>query len=119
MKYRGDLSKRFYDRLKRKMMDTRDLSTIRLAKREDGKTVKMRTGLVPLKSNVFQVFVIPTVGRRNIPAGDWVMNFADYVIGQGGKVVFTQEGENMKALIVYWSGTGNTEKVAKAIKKGL
>lgn len=25
----------------------------------------------------------------------------------------------MKALIVYWSGTGNTEKVAKAIKKGL
>ena len=25
----------------------------------------------------------------------------------------------MKALIVYWSGTGNTEKVAKAIKSGL
>jgi flavorubredoxin len=25
----------------------------------------------------------------------------------------------MKALIVYWSGTGNTEKVAKAIKEGM
>ena len=24
----------------------------------------------------------------------------------------------MKALIIYWSGTGNTEKVAKAIRRG-
>lgn len=93
MKYRGDLSKRFYDRLLRKMMDTRDFSTLKLAKRDDGKIVKMRTGLVPLKSNVCPVFVIPTVGKRNIPAGDRMMNFAEYVTSQGGKVVFTQEYE--------------------------
>jgi hypothetical protein len=28
-------------------------------------------------------------------------------------------GTEMKALIIYWSGTGNTEKVAKAIQRGL
>jgi len=95
MKYRGDLSRRFYDRLLGKMMDTRDFSTLRLVKREDGKTMKMRTGLVPVKSNVSPVFVIPTVGKRNIPAGDRIMNFAEYVTSQGGKVVFTQEYERV------------------------
>ena len=102
MKYRGDLSRRFYDRLLRKMIDTHDFSTLRLAKREDGRIVKMRTGLVPVKSNVSPVFVIPTVGKRNIPAGDRMMNFAEYVTSQGGKVVFTQEYE--RALERYYPG---------------
>ena len=93
MKYRGDLSKGFYDRLLRKMMDTRDFSTLKLAKQEDGKIVTMRTGMIPVKSNLSPVFVIPTVGKRNIQVGDNMMNFAEYVTSQGGKVVFTQEYE--------------------------
>ena len=64
--------------------------------------MKIRTGLVPVKSNVAPVFVIPTVGKRNILAGDRMMNFTEYVTSQGGKAVFTQEHE--RALERYHPG---------------
>jgi len=36
-----------------------------------------------------------------------------------GEVVPTRNLEKVKAIILYWSQTGNTEKVAKAIKRGM
>lgn len=49
----------------------------------------MRTSPSPFKSNVTPMFVISTVGRKNIQVGDRMMNFAEYVTSQGGKIVFT------------------------------
>jgi hypothetical protein len=95
MKYRGDLSRDFYDKFIKKLYDTEEFSTIQLVKSEDGHLIKMRTGPSLFKSNVTPVFVIPTVGKKNIRIGERTMNFAEYVTSQGGKIVFTQEYERI------------------------
>jgi len=102
MKYRGDLSRDFYDRFIKKLYDTEDFSTMHLVKRDDGRFIRIRTGPSLFKSNVTPVFVTPSVGKKNVQVGDRTMNFAEYVTSQGGKIVFTQEYE--RALEKYYPG---------------
>lgn len=41
MKYRGNLSRRFYDRLITKLYDTQEFSTMHLVKRDDGRFIRI------------------------------------------------------------------------------
>jgi hypothetical protein len=46
-----------------------------------------------VRRNVIPVFVIPTIGRETIEMSGKMVNFAPYVVSQGGFIVFTQEFE--------------------------
>jgi flavodoxin short chain len=47
------------------------------------------------------------------------LDFEYWPVGATGYINFFEERFMGKAVIVYWSGTGNTEAMAKAIEKGL
>lgn len=95
MKYRGTLTREFYDRLIEKLSDTTEFSTLRISRQPDGNLVKIKTGPSPFKANITPIFVIPTTGKKNIDVAGNSMNFAQYVTSQGGKIVFTQEFERI------------------------
>jgi hypothetical protein len=87
------LTREFYDRLIDKLSDSGEFSTLKVAKGQDGNVVKIKIGPSPFKANITPVFVIPTTGKKNIDVAGNQMNFAQYVVSQGGKIVFTQEFE--------------------------
>ena len=94
MKYRGELKAKFWDYFLDKLADTFDFGCIREVLDRYGNNVKVR---VP-KMNVVPVMVVPYQGKNNITIhkgkNDIQVNFAQYVLMQGGILIFTNEFES-------------------------